>query len=121
MNSITITLPLPVKELSPNAREHWAVKAKAKKVARNTAWAATKELLNGRRPLWVNAMSKCVFYFKTSAKHDSDNALSSCKALFDGIVDAGLLMDDVGLGHYPVEIRKDAKNPRVEITITEEK
>ena len=29
MNRITITLPLPPKELSPNARPHWAVKARA--------------------------------------------------------------------------------------------
>jgi Holliday junction resolvase RusA-like endonuclease len=118
MTSITITLPLPAKELSPNASVHWAVKAKVKKQARLSAWSKTKAAM-GRHtpPRWEKAMSQCVFYYKTAGRHDPDNSLASCKTYFDGITDAGLLADDSGLSHYPVVLKKDKDNPRVEITI----
>ena len=38
---------------------------------------------------------------------------------WDGIADAGVVADDVGLTHEPVQMLVDRKNPRVEITITE--
>ena len=68
MNTITITLPLPPPELSPNARPN----------------------------RWAEAM---------------------LKSAFDGMVDAGLMVNDSGLDHKRATFAVDAARPRVEITI----
>jgi Holliday junction resolvase RusA-like endonuclease len=60
---------------------------------------------------------QCRFFFATTRRRDSDNLLASCKAIFDGLVDAGVFTDDSGLTHLPATQAKDAKNPRVEIHI----
>ena len=63
---------------------------------------------------------RCVFFWGTRRKRDKDNALASLKAAFDGLVDAGIVADDVGLTHEPVEFRTSRDRPRVEITVTKE-
>lgn len=68
--------------------------------------------------MWPKARTSITAYFKTAAHRDADNLLSSCKAYFDGITDAGVLMDDSGLSHDAVTILKDSTNPRIVITIT---
>jgi Holliday junction resolvase RusA-like endonuclease len=45
--------------------------------------------------------------------------LSSLKAAFDGLADAGLIADDSGLTHLPVIVKVDKLNPRVELHIVE--
>ena len=42
---------------------------------------------------------------------------ASLKAAYDGLVDAHLLADDSGITHLPAFVAKDAKQPRVEITV----
>lgn len=56
-------------------------------------------------------------YFPTFRFRDEDNADGSCKAYRDGICDA-LGIDDQDFCKIALSTRaKDAKNPRVEITI----
>ena len=44
MLTLTLTLPWPPKELSPNARQHWSKLAKAKKAYRDAcAWTAKEQ------------------------------------------------------------------------------
>ncbi len=118
MQRFHIILPLPAKELSPNARCHWAAKAKKTRHARTRAYVtAVKFLEHSQPPKWERAMSQLVFYFPTNRRRDADNLLASCKGCLDGLVDAEILADDSGLGHNPVIIRKDKDNPRLEITI----
>ena len=120
MNTFHITLPLPAKELSPNARCHWGTKAVKTREARITAWAGAMAILwHDDSPRGEKAMSQLTFYFKTKRRRDADNLLASCKAYFDGLVDAGILADDSGLGHFPIIFHKDKDDPRLEITITE--
>ena len=116
-----ITLPLPPKQLSPNARCHWAVKAKKVKWYRQTAgYAALTDCpeVVTQDPM-ETATVQCRFFFKEDRRRDGDNLLASMKAAWDGLVDAGLFVDDSGLTHLPVVQEKDPKNPRVEIHITE--
>ncbi len=41
---LTLTLPWPPKELSPNARQHWSKLAKTKKAYRDAcAWTAKEQ------------------------------------------------------------------------------
>ena len=117
--TITVTLPLPPKELSPNSRAHWRRKAHR---AAHYRWDAQVMLLHRTLPAtspWKAATVKCRFYFPTAQSHDRDNLLASAKAAFDGFADAGLVKNDAQFTYEPVEYEKDASNPRVEITITE--
>jgi len=115
---ILITLPLPLAELSPNARVFWAKKAKITKAYREYTWAETKKRL-GRSdpPRWAEATVQATFYYPTAHKHDRDNALASLKAAFDGIADAGVVENDAGLIHLPVKMEIDRDRPRLELVI----
>ncbi len=90
---VRLSLPWPDRNLSPNARCHWAVKAKAVKSARNCARVLTLQALKFRKPRWTAATLHWEFHPKTTNKVDGDNAESACKAFRDGIADA-LGMDD---------------------------
>ena len=84
---ITFFLPWPDRRLSPNAREHWAKKAKATKKARQTAWGAALEAKASR--ISADRLSVSVtFCAPNKRKRDLDNCISSLKPSFDGIADA---------------------------------
>lgn len=122
MNSITITIPLPPKECRPNGSHgHWAQKAKAKKAYRRKVHLITLEAIGKGIPeRWVKAKVNIKAYFKTARHLDPDNLVASLKSALDGIADAGVVANDKGLWPERPEIYKDAKNPRIELTVTEE-
>lgn len=128
MDELKVIVSWPAKELSPNWRGHWAVKAREKRWARAGAASAARGAIatlvsHGklafmqRKLFWKNATALCVCYAKDRRRRDRDNLLASLKATFDGLVDAWVLEDDAGLIHLPLEIKLDRENPRVEITI----
>jgi crossover junction endodeoxyribonuclease RusA len=119
MDEITITLPLPPKELSPNARVHWAKKAGTTKKARALAWGEARALGWPNRKLlpWLRAQTQAVFYFPTERDRDQDNAAASLKPYWDGIADAGVVLSDAGLVHLPPRLLVDRERPRVELTL----
>jgi crossover junction endodeoxyribonuclease RusA len=112
---MTITLPFPPRELSPNARIHWARKAKIVKAYRTQAFAAA--FRRGHTPYAI-ATARVVFFAPDRRRRDHDNLSASLKAAWDGIVDAGILIDDAGLRHETITVVVDRERPRVEITIT---
>lgn len=124
MNQITIVLPLPDKCLSPNARVHWAKKAKVTKHYRQDAYDCVAiefwKLGIKDKPLWVKASYKVSFYFKDARRRDADNAIASLKSALDGVADAGLIINDSGLWPERPEFHTDKDNPRIEITFTKE-
>lgn len=121
MTSITIILPLPARKLSPNARVHWAEKAKLTKAARKTAHLAALEALNLRHPpVWLRAKMEVKAYFKTLNFPDADNLTASMKSSIDGIADSGIIANDKGLWPERPVFAKDSRNPRLELTITGE-
>lgn len=91
--TLTITLPWPAKELSPNARVHWAVRNKHRKAAREgAAWLALITL--GRKKLaFARAAVTIEFSPPDRRKRDVDNMLASCKAMLDGVAEA-IAIDD---------------------------
>lgn len=95
-----ITLSLPHKHLSPNARAHHMAKASAKKMARQDAAYTTmissvagiseaRKHFAGDFPIPV----RILFYPATRRNRDVDNVQASLKAALDGIADA-LHVDD---------------------------
>jgi crossover junction endodeoxyribonuclease RusA len=113
-----ITLPLPNRKLSPNARIHWRSRSSLTKKARecaklhtleaNDQWEWTTPTFNAYR---------LAFYWPDKRGRDDDNAASSCKAYRDGIADA-LGIDDRTLRfHGPPAMLLDRENPRLEIEL----
>jgi crossover junction endodeoxyribonuclease RusA len=117
---VTFTLPLPPRELSPNARVHWAKKAKATRDYRYDAKVEGWRVVPAsQRPGWTEAIATTVVFAPNRRRRDRDNLLASLKSAFDGLVDAGILADDAGLHHAPLRIEYDKDDPRVEITVTQ--
>lgn len=119
---LVVTLPLPTRELSPNASSPgaWRRKAKAKKKYREDAYiAAIRVGAKNLKPLDA-ATVQCHFYFRDNRRRDGDNFLACMKSAFDGLVDAGVFADDNGLTHLPITKSVDKKDPRVEVRIYQE-
>ena len=114
---VTVTVGAPARVLSPNARAHWAVRAKATKRARVEAWAATQVAMyeTNEKGGWKEATCQVHWYARDNRRRDKDNCLASLKPTFDGLVDAGLLKDDSALTHLPLVIMVDTRNPRIEL------
>ena len=94
--SWTVELPWPAKELSPNARHHWAAAAKAKK-----AYRAKCRLLGEAQALWQVKDAPgpitvgVTFFAPDNRPRDLDNMLASMKSGLDGLADA-MGVDDSG-------------------------
>lgn len=82
-----LTLPWPPKELSPNARLHWAQKAKHAKNYRRACWALTKAANSAA--VWDGPIHvRMVFWRPQNRSYDLDNLIASMKSGLDGIAEA---------------------------------
>lgn len=118
---LTITVPIPPVELSPNGRSHWATKARKVKVARkqgeHAAMFALDEL-KARPPKWAVATITPMVYIKDRrSRWDRDNIIGACKAYCDGIADAGIVKNDSGFRWADPVFNVDKANPRIELVI----
>lgn len=116
---MTIVLPIPHRDLWPNSRKHWRVKAKAVSQARHAAYLATYSMIQSLRltgALTFTGYGVAVFY-PDRRRRDDDNMLASLKSHRDGIADA-LGVDDntLRLAALPT-FQVDKLRPRVEITL----
>lgn len=119
--TLHVVLPLPPKELSPNARVHWSLRSRLVKAARARATEGARTALHFAGmapPMWERAYVKMIFYWPDKRRRDASNAAASTKAYEDGIEDAGVIANDEGFSFLPVEMQVDRENPRVEITVT---
>ena len=117
---ITLSLPWPHKDLSPNARVHWRPRAKVIKAARTEAYALmfAGMTLRERGRLYLREKLRVSFTFhpKDKRRRDVDNLISSTKAHRDGIADA-LGIDDSNF-ILTAEIGEPRKPACVEVTIS---
>ena len=120
--TVTIILPLPSPLLSPNrppgsmgGRMRKAVIAK--RYRRLARLATLEERIEP--PPWMKATVQARFFHKTRRRRDGVNFNAMLKPAQDGIVDAGLVIDDDSehLTTLPPEFAIDYRNPRVEMTI----
>ena len=113
--SITLTLPWPPKELSPNARTHWRIKAPITKAYKTACWALALEsgikapATEGRLHLWIT------FYPPDRRHRDDDNMIASFKAGRDGLALA-LGIDDKRFVTHPFVSEQIGGMVKVRIT-----
>lgn len=91
-SEISLHLPWPPAALGPNARVHWAQRARyAKKVRRDTCMV-TRSAMTAAGVLQYQWKAKPVqvdlTFVSKGRKMDIDNAIARNKALLDGIADA---------------------------------
>lgn len=90
--TLTLTLPWPPRDLSPNARLHWAKLAKAKKSFRFACWLATREQMRAQRIRLSHVPSRIAlavqFVRPDRRGYDRDNLLARMKAGLDGLASA---------------------------------
>lgn len=112
--TIVLTLPLPPKELSPNARVHWRKKARIVKAYRKHAnWTAWYQSTKGLQ----RARIEFDFYFATNRRRDKDNLIASMKPAMDGFADAGVVRNDNAFDYASPRLHIDETNPRVVVTV----
>jgi crossover junction endodeoxyribonuclease RusA len=121
MNSLTVTLPWPSADLSPNSRNKWAM-IKATKAAKHYACYMAQSLMGPlgiARGSWIGPVSvQYTFHPAMIRGRDDDNFAGRMKSARDGIAMA-LGIDDVKFSQQPVvfgEARKGA--PCVIVTLT---
>ena len=96
-NPLVIDLPWPPRELSPNARVHWAKKSTVARRYRRICWSLTLQAMN-TAGMTGSSISGPVnfgleFYPPSRRRMDDDNLVASFKAGRDGISDALQLAD----------------------------
>jgi crossover junction endodeoxyribonuclease RusA len=119
MTPLVLRLLWPPPELSPNARVHWGTKKRATEKYRQDCYLVVRETwAQGWIP--VCSTAKVVFVVPDKRRRDLDNAMASMKAAWDGLVDAGLLVDDDSkhLKLAAPEMRVVKGQKYVEVTLT---
>lgn len=119
MTSITITLLWPPKELSPNARVHWATKsrtaARYKGACRALAFSQKASKLNRASSLLISQ----IFHPPDNRNRDIDNLQASMKSANDGIASA-IGVDDSTFRYAAPIIGDVVKGGCVVVTVQDE-
>ena len=120
--SVVVVLPLPPRVLSPNVAQATLRGRFAKAAAAKKYRCLTKEAIQEERietTPWGLIEVTPEFFHATKRRRDTDNAMTSLKPAYDGLVDAGLVEDD-----DPEHMRRmspvfsiDRDNPRVVLAI----
>ena len=113
-----LVLPWPHKDLSPNARVHWARRARSAKEARSTAACLAFHAGWKKRPFpELRIHLQIDFYPPTRMRPDDDNMLARFKPYRDGIADA-LGIDDKRFVSHPYVRDEVRKGGQVVVRIT---
>lgn len=87
----TVELPAGMELLNANQRLHWAAKARITKGLRDGAFILAKK---AKIPALDMVCIVGEYQPPTNAKRDAANLYPSFKACIDGLVDAGVIVDD---------------------------
>ena len=123
---ITIELPWPAKELSPNSRCHWREKAKATSLAKwegryvameltDSIYFPTKWAMDGTPDGFI---AQYIFHPPDKRKRDIDNCLAMMKAHQDGVFSA-FDIDDYRIKRTVLEWGEVVKGGKVVLTLEE--
>lgn len=124
ITELVIELALPSKPCLPNVRANRYEKIAATEQDRTDAcYTALQAVVAaiGYSPRWMCAEATVQFRFPNRIRRDTSNYFAGMKPQWDGLVDAGVLLDDERvIWHLPLPV-VDRNNPGVEITIREVK
>jgi hypothetical protein len=112
---VEVSLPLPEQALWPNARPHWAVKAKAVQKARELAWLLTNrtgDVVPGPYRVEIEATPRTRVF-------DEDNCKAACKSYVDGICERLGINDRDIIESKMRRLEPDKENAGVVIRILE--
>lgn len=117
--TITLTIPAPAKWMNSNDRMHWQPKAKLTKAWRQAAHIYARQ---AKLPKGLARVRTDVQVHKTTPNRcDAMNLYPTLKAVVDGLVDYGLVMDDNNdhvTGPFIIDGGR-AETAKVVITVTE--
>ena len=92
MSTLTLTIPAPCDWINANQRLHWAEKARRTRAWRNAAdYAAT---VAAHDSFLVPVRITITVHKPRGGRWDATNLAPTGKALVDGLVDAGVCVDD---------------------------
>jgi len=120
--SVSVVLPLPSGHLSPNSPPASfggrMRKAKLTAALRNRTRLAVLESGITSGP-WGLAKVTATFYHRDARRRDPDNYMAMLKGVYDGMRDAGLLVDDDAkhLIRGEPTFAVDRRAPRVELIV----
>lgn len=115
-----ILLPYPPRELHPNGRAHWAVKAKHARRQRQDAVLLARQA-GYDKVAWPQEGPLCVWitgYPRDRRRRDADGMLSSTKWAIDAIAEV-MGVDDSRFVPRPFISGETRKPPVVRIVVTE--
>lgn len=116
---LKLTIPLPAEWINLNQRLHWAQRAKLTKAWRTMAHIQARQQ---RLPKKLGRVSIVATVHKATArKYDVHNLIPTAKAVIDGLVDYGLIVDDSNEFLVGPDMRAgDKGTPRIELLIIPE-
>ena len=118
---LELSFAWPPKEVFPNARPHYQAKARAVKQYR---WDCKMDARHQHRPQTLASPVKATvtFVVPDRRKRDTANMMDALKAMWDGIVDAKLLVDDSHehLRHGEPSVRVEKGQRYVLVTLEEQ-
>lgn len=107
---VVLNLDFPPRQLNPNGRYHWSVKAKAAAQYRSDCKIDAVNMRNmtqGTWPMKPPVKATITFIIKDKRRHDPVNLYRMFKPGEDGLVDAKILVDDDFKNYHP-ELRMEA-------------
>lgn len=120
--SVTITIPLPPRILSPN-RPPMTVggrigKAKAAKTYRQQAATAIRDAGVETFP-WDHVTVSATVFWPDRRRRDTDNLVAAIKPAYDGLVDGGAVADDdpTHMTRREPTFAVDRDWPRIDLTL----
>ena len=122
--TLHIEIPgLPPRELSPNARVHWRVRADWTAEYRRSIYLLLRPIMWKSGPdAWAtpdHAKVDITFVVPDKRRRDKTNLAASFKAGLDGLVDAGIIKDDSADccdDQYHIQYEKGVSKVLVEVT-----
>lgn len=119
IQSMSIQLPIPPSCLNPNTAAHYQAKARARAQQRADAGTYASGQFRGPGPKWDKVRIKLAWFAKDDNRiPDFDNAIASIKGVFDGLQDAGVVINDRGVQGVDLDRSIDKARPRIEVTVT---
>ena len=115
-NRWEITLPWAKPPLSLNDRMDWRTKHRWTKTLRQAAWALAKQ---AQIPALGSCSVELLYVPRDRRRRDEDNLFATLKPLADGLVDAGVVVDDTPdlMGKRCRIGDPDSKRPRMVLVV----